>query len=234
MAKFNHQQQNKTATATPEAQENSVTVTNTLIDPSELKQVTDVTITELSNTSDSTEPKPAVTLSSTSVPEAVSKEAPPPVVNDFASYIANVKVIGSHRSRSFIQQMETYIANMQPGRIISNEEGASHQHSLWRLIKSTLENTTVNEFESSYAMLLGFAFANRSGVFHDRYIFRFSEYFTFNQDEVQAFQAILNLINITCVPGDVKTLLRQVDLRRTLSTYFDEETRQRVIGFYSK
>ena len=151
--------------------------------------------------------------------------------NDFASYIAKTKLTGTHTERAFISQIEDYVAKMKPGQIVTPEEGANHQLNLWRLIKTTLANAT-GEFNTLFGMLLGYAYAHKNGVFHDRYIFRFSENFTFNPEEIQAFQAILNLVNVTCIPGDRKALLRQVDLHRTLAVYFDEPTRQRVVAFY--
>ena len=183
---------------------------------------------------------PAPQAAIPAAPQVVEVKAAPAVQNtasvaktatDFDNYIAKLKVSGTHLEKAFIAQMEDYIVKMAPGRPVTVQEGASNQLGLWRLIKHTLNTTT--EFNTLYGMLLGYANAHRNGVFHDRYVFRFAEHFTFDPIEINAFQAVLNLVNVTCVPGDRKAVLKQVDMKRTLSMHWSEEARQRVIKFYA-
>ena len=124
---------------------------------------------------------------------------------------------------------------MKPGVPVADFDGAQHQYTLWRTIQSLIHQTPSHEFNKQWNILLAF-FANNQDedqVFHDRFVYRFSEFWNRNESELNAFQRILHLIKVTCNPATRKQNLRLVSLERTLAVGLTEEGRQKVLSFYA-
>lgn len=179
-------------------------------------------------------PTPAPVVTNTQTP-APAKETPAPANASFDVLLQNLKNKGSLSEKSLIQSLESYLVAMQPGRPITDTEGMQHQYTLWRTIHSVVHQVTHEDFAKHWNLLLAF-FAQYQGdnqVFHDRYVFRFSEHWTRDESELQAFQRILNLIKLTSNPNTRKQNLKQVSLNRTLEVGFSEEARQKLLSFYA-
>lgn len=159
-------------------------------------------------------------------------EKPAPAATNLSDLVAQIKKSGTIAQKSLVASIETYMANMAPGKPVSNEDGDKYQYQFWKTIQNLVHNAPVDEFKSLWNLLLMFVHQHKQGVFHDRYIFRFSEYWIHSVEELNGFQRILNLINLTCDPATRAVGLRQVNLDATLADGFTEEARQRILGFY--
>ena len=153
-------------------------------------------------------------------------------MSDFERGIAALYERGTPAQRSLIAQLRNYIDRMKPGMPVSGDKGAGHQYSLWVLL-STLVNQSQDDFTNLWALVLAFFHEYRDGVFHDRYVFRFSEYWSRPEAELQAFQRLLNLIKLTSNVAGRESALKQIDLQRSLSVGFTEAGRQRLLQFYN-
>lgn len=189
-------------------------------------------------------PKPAIQIKSAPTPQPAPVRPAPTVVptqpaaapaSSFSVQIENLKAKGSLSEKALIQAMESYIDQMRPGKPISENDGAHQQYSLWRMIHGLIHQVPPEEFPKHWNLLLSFFSQNQGEgqVFHDRYVFRFSEYWSRAEAELDGFQRILNLIKLTADPQTRKLGLKQVSLDRTLSAGFTEEGRQKLLSFYA-
>lgn len=166
---------------------------------------------------------------------AVVTDTSKPVAADgsFEAMVADLKVTGTVAVRTLINQLEQYAANMKPGIPMDAAVGARHQVSLWRAIQNVIERSG-DEFKKCYSLLLAFFEEYKDGVFHEKYVFRFTDNVTLSGDELAAFQRVLNLLKLTSAPKSREQSLKQVDLGRTLSVGVTEQGRQRILGFYNR
>jgi hypothetical protein len=187
-------------------------------------------------------PTPATSTPATPTP-AAPKPAPvvtptqpaPAPATSFDNIVADLKAKGSIAEKSLIQSLESYIAAMKPGMPVAEHDGAQHQYTLWRTMHSLIHQSSPEEFPKQWNLLLAFFFNNQNEgqVFHDRYVFRFSEYWNRHEDELNAYQRLLNLVKLTSNPNTRKQNLKQVSLDRTLSVGFTEDGRQKLLSFYA-
>lgn len=198
--------------------------------------------------------KPAARPAPVDLPPPTSKPAPTPQpapqrpaptvtptqpaaapASSFSVQIENLKAKGSLSEKALIQALENYIEQMRPGKPVSENDGAHHQYTLWRVIHGLIHQIPPEEFPKHWNLLLSL-FAQNQGegqVFHDRYVFRFSEYWSRAEAELDGFQRVLNLIKLTADPQTRKLGLKQVSLDRTLSAGFTEDGRQKLLSFYA-
>jgi hypothetical protein len=211
--------------------------------------------TETTETTPATESTPVVTetapVAEVPVVEAVPELAPAPVATsvkakakvqvvekpattptNFTDMVAQIKKSGTIAQKTLVASIEAYMTNMAPGKPVSNDDGAKFQYQLWKTIHNLAHNAPLPEFRSLWNLLLAYVHNHKQGVFADRYLFRFSEYWIQSIEELNGFQRILNLINLTCDPGTRVLGLRQVNLDATLSEAFTEDARQRILSFY--
>jgi len=181
--------------------------------------------------------KPAQPTPAPAAPKPVVKETQPApaTASSFDVLITNLKAKGTVSEKSLIQAIESYMAAMRPGQPVTDVDGAHHQYTLWTTIRGLIDQVPAEEFAKHWNMLLSFVANNQEEgqVFHDRFVFRFSEHWTRTEADLDAFQRILNLIKLTAKPETRKLTLRQVDLDRTLTKGFTEAGRQKILSFYA-
>lgn len=151
---------------------------------------------------------------------------------DFASAIEQLKTSGTQAQKSLIVGIESYITKMSPGVPIDANQGAREQYVFWKLISSIAESTPNDEFKKIWNLLLAYFEFYKDTVFHERYIFRFSEYWTWSEDDLNAFQRVINLIKLTSNPTERTASLSHVSIDRSLAVGFSDEARQRIVSFY--
>ena len=162
--------------------------------------------------------------------EVINKEAPP--LEEFEAFVKQVAEIDSKHIQSLVSSINDYVKGMKPGLIMDPNTGARNQYWFWKAIVTAVENTPDEEFRRMWNILLAYFNQYKNDVFGVRYVYRFSEHWNQSEDDLNAYQRILNLIILTCDPETRSTGLKQVDLDRTLDKIFTETGRQRVIGFY--
>jgi len=151
---------------------------------------------------------------------------------DFQTLIANMRSTGTQAQKILIASLDRYVTDMQPGRVVKDSEGARSQYNLWKAITYIAETAPVDEFKRLWNILLAYSEEYKDGVFQDRYIFRFSEYWIWSEHELNGLHRILNIIKLTSNTATRADGLRQVSLDRSLMEGFTDDARQRIIMFY--
>lgn len=164
-------------------------------------------------------------------PEVLNTEAK--ALEGFDALIAELKATGTSSQKALISSFEQYAFNMQPGKPMDSEKGAKHQYTFWKTIQHLVENSPEGEFNKLWSILLAYAHQHKSGVFGERYIMRFTEQWRQSEDELAAYQRIINLIKLTADPQTRAKNMREVNISRTLELVFSEQGRQRVGNFYA-
>lgn len=165
--------------------------------------------------------------------EPIVEQCQDVILTEFDKLLASCRE-GTVAQQNLVAAIERYMDNMKPGKPIAPENGARQQFSLFKIIQGVVNNTSQEEFKKLWAVILAFFNEYKEGVFSDRYIFRFAEYWHHDPKDLAAFQRIINLIKITADPETRSVGLKQVDLTRTLEEGFSEEGRQKVVGFYHR
>lgn len=151
---------------------------------------------------------------------------------DFSSFIQGFKENGTVAQKSLISGIEQYMRNMAPGVPVDFDSGAKFQHTFWKLISGVAESAKPDEFKKLWSILLAYFNEFKTTVFHERYVYRFSENWVWSQTDLNGFQRILNILHLTCDPNTRALGLKQVSLDRSLSEGFSDDARQRIVGFY--
>lgn len=179
-------------------------------------------------------PAPAPVVSAPVKTAPVVQMKQPEAPKGFKAMIEEIKANGTTEEKKLIANVEQYMTRMAPGLPMSGDEGARHQHALWKVIQGLVERAPQDQFRRLWNILLGYFEENKDGVFGDRYVFRFAESWHHSEAELSAFQRILNVIKLTSNANERSKGLRQVDLGRSLETGFTEEARQRLLTFYQQ
>lgn len=133
--------------------------------------------------------------------------------------------------QSLQDRIALYVEEMKPGKPVSVEHGVQQQMALWQIIRFVLARKG-SEFVSLYAELLRLILAERRGVFHEKYIFRFHDALRLSQQDRRNYTRLLNLLLATCDPRTRQLALRQVSLQSAVAGIADNEVVQRIDGFY--
>jgi len=149
----------------------------------------------------------------------------------FEQRMTDLKVSGTTNQKIIVTELDQYVERMRPGRPINGEQGAAYQYSFWLTLQKIISRMPREEFKSLWSLVLAYFHHHAAGVFHERYVYRFAEYWTQSQKHLTDYQRILNLIKLTADPTTLSKNIKQVDISRTLAG-FDEEARQRLAGYY--
>lgn len=176
----------------------------------------------------------AVVAATTIVEPEVVETAPAVEMTAFQKKIAEVLAKGTVEQVSLITKLNAYLEEMKPGKPMIGDVGVIHQHQLWRTIYTTIESAPADQFKSLWSILLAFFHEYADEVFHESYVYRFSEHWKHSKNELDGFQRIVNLIKVSANPKTRGETTKQVDLDKTLAQPFSEEGRNRLINFYKK
>jgi hypothetical protein len=154
------------------------------------------------------------------------------ITTDFETQMNGFKQNGTVAEKSLISGIEQYMKNMAPGKPIDFDVGARQQYQFWKLISGLAENSKTEDFKKLWSILLTYYKKYKTGVFHERYVFRFSENWVWSESELHGFQRVINVINLTCDPAERISGLKQVSLDRSLSEGFTDDARQRIVSYY--
>ena len=162
----------------------------------------------------------------------VVKEVIVPKTSSFDQKIEQLKTNGTQAQIQLINAIETYIIVMDPRDRISDDDGARQQYKFWKTISNIAENISGDEFRKCWNILLAYFNQYKNDVFHDRFIFRFSEFWQWSEYELNGYHRILNIIKLTADPDTRDLGLKQVSLDRSLTDGFTDLARQKIINFY--
>lgn len=169
------------------------------------------------------------------VVETPSVEEKGPVeISAFDQYVNKIKESGTVAEKKLVEAIEHYIDAMQPGKPVEPNQGARNQYSFWRVIYNVVEKSNQEEFKPLWKILLAYfnQYNKRNDVFYYRYVNRFSEFWVNGEDELRAYQKIINVMGLTCDPESRSKNMKQFDMNRTFDVGFTEVGRSRLIQFY--
>lgn len=153
-------------------------------------------------------------------------------LTDFETLISQLKQSGTAPQKNLINALENYVGFMMPGNAISDDAGARQQYMLWKALIFVIDESPSDEFKKLWNIVLAFFEEYKKTVFHDRYVFRFSEFWQWSDTDLTAMQRIINIIKLTCNPDTRTTGIRKVDLNRSLETGISDNGRQKLVSFY--
>lgn len=212
--------ENKQDVATPAAKENNTPATV-------LEQVGKV----FSNDKPSTKEEPKAVKIDAKYLKNVPATAFP-IISDLNALVEDIKKNGSDAQKALVSSLEKYIDAMSPGKRIEGKDGMMKQYSLWRAIKRVLEDDPYVEFKGLWIILLAFVKENIKGCFAHTHRYRFTEYWTRSQAELDGLNNILNLLVIGCEEGKRLHIGKEVRLSYTLLNGFKDEARKRIFSYY--
>lgn len=132
-----------------------------------------------------------------------------------------------------IRQLQHYIREMSPEKVLSPEAGASRQVGLARILSNIVNNEEAN-FEPVLRATLKLFDLHRNGVFHPSQVFRFIDNNEYTVAK-QAHELFVGLVNLFTIAGPTKgrdIAVKSVDFDKTLRHGLTEEARSRVKAFF--
>ncbi len=109
-------------------------------------------------------------------------------------------------------ELNGYAEAMDRTKSIIPEEGGKWQYSLFTTIKSVFAAKSQEEFNSEFNTILQFFNKNKEGIFNEKFIFRFPEYWSGSQNEFSFFRRVVYLIIQTADVKGRKKALEQINL----------------------
>lgn len=166
-------------------------------------------------------------------PPAVTQvSAAAPAVTEIQQLLEVLKESGTVYEKMLVNSMGNYCKKMAPGVPVSNEAGVQEQYLLWTTLRSVIQKAPDEEFKRLWSIVLAIAEDQKDGAFTDSCLFRFSEYWRADLEELTGFQRILNLIKVTSNVESRNKNIRTVDLTRTLDKGINEYGRSRLVSYY--
>lgn len=155
-----------------------------------------------------------------------------PVRSSFETSIDAMKARKIPEVSSLIVSMEQYISAMAPGKSMTPEHGNRQQELLASALFGVL-NTQGDTFKLCWSVALAYFNEYKTSVFNERYVYRFSEYWTKEISVLSTFQRLINLMIVTADPETRAAASRQeVSIDKTLKVGFTDLARQNLLNFY--
>lgn len=164
--------------------------------------------------------------------EKVFKKDAASEITGFQALVNDLNNAGTLTQKEIIRVFEDYVKHMDVNKPMDAERGIKYQVNLWKSILIVLTKAPREEFKSGWNLILNYFNTFRDTVFSEAYIHRFAAHWNISTVELKMFQAVINLLHLTCNPNTRQVGLKQVDMEKTLSTGFNDEARQRIMSFY--
>lgn len=152
--------------------------------------------------------------------------------SDFQKHIDNLLISGTVREKYVIAFMNKYVTSMAPGVPLTVDEGVRNQTELWRTIKNVVESQ--DGFEGAFRLLIAYARNYRSTVFHESYLFRFTENTVLAPADARTFERLLNVILTASGVQNRREVTKLIDLNNRLTAGLTEDARNRLILYFTK
>jgi hypothetical protein len=150
----------------------------------------------------------------------------------FKSLIDTLELTGTDNQKAVIHGLKDYVSKMMPGIPVSSKQGLKNQKALWTLIMTVINNYD-EDFRQNFNLILAFVNEYRTTVFHENYIYRFTEELPVNEN----FNVmILRLIHILLETHEVQNRrekFNSMSIDRSLATGLTDAARSKLLNFYS-
>jgi hypothetical protein len=127
--------------------------------------------------------------------------------------------------------LDSYVDKMKPGLPIPADVGARNQYALWKLFESVIETAPETEFKKLWSVILAFFNADKTGVFGERYVYRFADQWVWSIDELNSMQRIINLVINTKTPATRALDIKRISIAKTVEG-FSEKAKERLNNYY--
>lgn len=125
-----------------------------------------------------------------------------------------------------------YERDMALNRIISAEDGVTHQMTLLRAIKMAIRQEGV-EFNAAWNMLLKWAATHLDGLMSVSARFRFMDYAKRMPERDRAmFKTLIHLMTITADPRTRQASIKRYNFGRLYKFFDKDDTANKLEGFY--
>lgn len=160
--------------------------------------------------------------------------APKPISSEptIESLFETMRQSGTVYEKSVMASLDAYREKMAPGIPVNPDDGARQQYNLWKLFETVVESAPEQEFKKLWSVMLAYINGNISGVFNDRYVYRFADQWVWGLGELNAFQRLLNLAITTSNPATRQIDIRRVSVAKTLAEGFSEKAKERLNNYY--
>lgn len=172
-------------------------------------------------------PVPAGTPIVTTPPAAAPVSSGPTGIPSVDAILANVPSSLLYP----IIAIKNYMEMMKPGRPQDPKYGAAQQVNLYRAML-TIVNKDTEHFEALFTAMLRMFEHGAEGVFHEIYVFRFTEHVIMNPDEIKGWQKLVNLVKVMG-PVDGRELARKAVSIENSVIHLAEDAKNRVLAYFS-
>lgn len=152
-------------------------------------------------------------------PVATTPTQEPTMTTELTASAAARFEVEAPQVASLKQQLAAYIGDMAPGRRMSDSDGGRKQAQLANLLVDSLTQSDPKVFIGCMATWLDLITQHRTGVFNERYVFRFASDIPLAKPKQQQWQ---HLMSVMLAAADGKNLTETVDLQRALLSLGDE------------
>lgn len=140
-------------------------------------------------------------------------------------------------TKHLVASTRQYLSDMHPARSQNPKSCATGLGSLWRILNTTFNNLTDEEFNAFYPKFLVIVHANgdsaeKVGAFGLRYILRGIEDVNLNAEQLEALQRLINVVVNTADAATRKHAVQSLNWERALELGLNENARVRLLTFY--
>lgn len=165
-------------------------------------------------------------------PEPTPVKPAAPALPEVAAIFEKAKAEATTVGRMFLEQIETYMAEMAPKKPQDIKSISRWQVLLYRTLTSIINKCDSDFFLVWRAVLAAFH-AQKDAVFHETAVFRGMQHIVLPPDDQKGFQRLLNLIKATAEPAARTAAIKQIDFGRTLEFGVTEAGRSKLLNFYN-
>ena len=167
--------------------------------------------------------------------EPVKQEAvtEPEAVTAFEKMRAKVRAEGLQAARVVVDTMDGYMQAMKPGLPVSDDEVVLQQNTLWRLLQRVFGDENQDAMTQGTDVLVAYFTEYRKTALAEVYVFRGAELMTLPQEQMQAFDAALNVLHIAAATG-VKSVKKHADLNRSFTEQvYSDVARNNILSYFN-
>lgn len=195
---------------------------------SEEIEIKSTTVTHATRTANKKPPLPV----GTPLQKRVATE-PDPFMVAFEAKLKEAEKLNDVLTNELMLFMADYVLSMAPGVNIDLRAGAAKQKAFFKMLQKVIEKSTIDTFKTNWIIVLSYFWAyRRDKALGERYVNRFSEYWQNKDEDLTAYQRIVNLCLLSANPAERSKVLKQVDINKTLEIGFTEVGRNNVKTFY--
>lgn len=149
----------------------------------------------------------------------------------FQAHTTNTEGLSS-AGRSAVTVFEDFAKRFAKRKDVGEEQSVRLQSGLFSAILNTLNNND-QDFNKTWAKLLGIIKTNRSEAFHETVVFRYKAHSPMSGDRYAAYERLLTFMLLTADPKDRALVTKQFSFDKVCKFEVTEAGRQKLAAFYN-